>query len=171
MNSPVATDVAYAAGLFEGEGCVSIHRHHPRRQNHPTFSLEALVNMCDREPTDLLHRFWGGRLYTITPKEANWRPITRWLVSGRYAAIFLAAIRPHLQTQRVEAKVELALAFQAQKMPKGPALSFAYHARQAEFAAAIRQLNRVGAAALSADERQEVVDTLLRSSQQPELIA
>jgi hypothetical protein len=79
--------------------------------------------------------------------------------------------RRNLQTQRVEAKVELALAFQAQKMPKGPALSFAYHARQAEFAAAIRQLNRVGAAALSADERQEVVDTLLRSSQQPELIA
>lgn len=162
---PTPVHAAYVAGLFEGEGCIQVHRA-GHKKKHPSYSLCAVIQMCDIEPLRLLQWFWRGRLYEIAPKEADWRLINRWVVSGREAAAFLAAIQPYLQTQRMEAKVELALAFQAQKRRMGRGVTETYRERQAEFAVAIRKLNQVGSTALNEAEREAVLAALLDDQQE-----
>lgn len=71
----LSAEVAFAAGLFEGEGSVIV----------PDVSGAARMTMCstDREPLERLIAVWGGRLYG--PYRHGGRtnkPIYQWQVSG-----------------------------------------------------------------------------------------
>jgi hypothetical protein len=140
--------VLYAAGLFEGEGCVSIARER-RGGGVEWFHLAVVVKMGDREPLDMLLEQWQGNVYALSSPStpANRRPMFSWQVCARQAAAFLADIRPYLLSARRQRAVDLAIAFQAQKVNAGRCATYGYRLRQADYYERMRVLNRRGAAA------------------------
>lgn len=152
----------YAAGLYEGEGATTIAASKAQRRKYASCYLQANVSMVDVEPLEPLHLFWGGRLWHDhrhgggLSNRPEWRPIYRWTTVARQAAAFLAAIRPHIRSVRIQTKIDLGLAFQEQKGNPGP-VSDEYRDRQMQFKQAMHQLNLHGSKALTSDERLAVL--------------
>jgi hypothetical protein len=104
---------AWAAGFFDGEGCVSIHRR--VRRNSVSFIMTAQVTQNDRRPLDALAEIFGGTV--SRPRKEGVDRCHRWRVHSRQAERFLLAILPYLLVKR--APTELALAVQAASAPIG----------------------------------------------------
>ena len=108
--------LAYIAGLFDGEGCVSISRKKSTGVN-PSYGLNVSVSNCHRGVLELLQRIYGGYVkhYIETrPNQRNW--FTWQLSGGKMAASFLADIRPYSIIKAEE--IDLALEFALRVTPK-----------------------------------------------------
>jgi hypothetical protein len=158
-------DLAYIAGIFEGEGCVSISRHlrnDTRAEGRYSYQLHVIFNMTDREPLDLLADYFGGKVRTYDYKpERNARPFHTWHISAKKAIPFLTSLQPFLRCQRIADKVELALAFQASKRYPGRFVHrpehVAYTEERASYWAAMRRLNALGVDTPSPEERAKIL--------------
>lgn len=106
-----ATAVAWAAGLFEGEGTIRINSATRRNLGH----LICSVVNTDRQVVDFFAARWPGYLRAATGLGPNRRPAWIWGIAARKAAVFLRELEPYLVTARVRQKAALALEFQGQK--------------------------------------------------------
>jgi hypothetical protein len=150
-------DVLYAAGLFEGEGCINIQAS-KRSRGRVWYALLCVIKMGDLEPIALLRERWGGSIHHYDHAGVlGHRAMYQWQITAREAAAFLREIRPHLLSTRLRTKADLAIAFQAQKRNTGPVPSIAYLDEQVRFYEAMRVLNRRGVSSLSADDRHVVL--------------
>ena len=97
---------SYAAGYFDGEGCVYIASHKKE------YSLIVEIGNTRPEALFKIREVWGGSV-----REAHKRPNERrrwtWRISAQSAQKFLEDIRPHIIGKSVE--VWLALEFQAHR--------------------------------------------------------
>jgi len=100
----------YLAGIFDGEGCVSVSFH-----NHAmSMTATASVAMCDREPIDLLHKRFGGVVKIEQPKnDGKHRPRRlryRWSVRGKSAteALGVFAVLCKIKHRRASAAAIIA---------------------------------------------------------------
>lgn len=144
-----ATEVAWAAGFFEGEGSVMLLAH---SQSRSLARLSVEVSQVDPDPLEWLRERWGGPIYTGAQRKRQ-RTYYRWIVTATQATAFLGDIQPYVLRPVVRARIELALAFQSQKVATWDNRTDAYHARQADFIAGMRHLNQRGAADLTDLER------------------
>lgn len=141
-SSVTGVELAWAAGLFEGEGSIRVNKPTGRNLGH----LVCSVANTDIEVVRFFQARWPGH-FKIRRPLPNRRPAWEWLISTQRAAAFLRIIRPFVMTDRVKRKIEVALAFQEQKCrtPCGrrswPA---EYVARQWGFYETMRGLNRRG---------------------------
>ena len=103
-------DLAYAAGLFDGEGCIYVAA-------HDRFRLRVQVGMVERAGTTWLHENFGGKLQVKKSQNKNWRAQTVWCLSCKQAAMFLELILPYMKLKHEQA--ELALEREARKGPVG----------------------------------------------------
>jgi len=119
--SPNPTKVAWAAGFFDGEGCIVIRKKLKRKADpeHPhNHFLFVHVSNTQRAPLDEFVALWGGGIVINHRRsEANSRPCWRWQSSTRQAAAALRDMLPYLVVKREEA--EVALAFQERRVPPG----------------------------------------------------
>jgi hypothetical protein len=141
MIAPTAQDCAWAAGFFEGEGSVMIVARPPARV------LAALItdlSQVDREPLQWLRDRWSGTIPPGLRQHAGGRPFFRWRLRGPRAAKFLCDVRPVIVRPLVQRRIDLALAFQAQKTITWENRTPEYAARQRQFIAAMRALNGRG---------------------------
>jgi hypothetical protein len=78
--TPSLPDRAWAAGFFDGEGCVTSHKAKPNRR--PRVDLQ--VAQVDRIPLDEFQRIVGcGNVNgPYTPKNPNAQPVFVWSVGG-----------------------------------------------------------------------------------------
>jgi hypothetical protein len=104
-------ELAWAAGLFEGEGSVRISK--PAFRNWGTLNVD--VPNTDKEIVDFFAQRWAGSVH-YTAAHARQREVWRWRCAARQAAAFLEEIRPFIRTSRVRERIEHGLAFQAQKV-------------------------------------------------------
>jgi len=104
-------ELAWAAGLFEGEGTIRISK--PARRNWGTLGV-SVVN-TDREVVDYFQSRWPGYMKSATGLGPNRRPAWVWVIAARQAAAFLRDIRPFVVTARVLRKLDHGLWFQGQK--------------------------------------------------------
>lgn len=113
----IDVDLAYAAGLIDGEGCIQICKHrHSKYLVGYHYELTVRVAMADAEPILWLKQTFGGSLL-YSPKKGNNKGMYRWSVSPRLAVKCLNAILPYLKAKRTQA--EIALEFQKIKRPAG----------------------------------------------------
>jgi hypothetical protein len=90
---------AYAAGLFDGEGCVQVYMGQGR--THNCFRTTLSLSGVDLRPLRWLRSRYGGKIDISAtpgarPDGCNRRPIGRWQVMGREAEAFARDIRPFL---------------------------------------------------------------------------
>ena len=105
-------DLAYAAGIIDGEGYIGIGVHH-----RPHHRLSVTVGMTDSLVPTWLWITFGGSLNEYQRHHVGWRSIWVWRICDRQAGEFLPQILPYLKVKREHAK--LAIQFQKLKAPQG----------------------------------------------------
>lgn len=102
MQQPI--DLAYTAGLFDGEGAIDIQKinmgKRPRGYNH---ALRVMVQMCDVEGLEVIVKLFGGKIF---PRYTPHRHVVyRWELANMKAVTFLQQIMPYLQVKRERALI------------------------------------------------------------------
>jgi hypothetical protein len=103
--------IIWAAGFFDGEGCISIIRNVVRRGRpveHYFLQITAFQNV--REPLDVLHALFGG---SVKPRDNGWI----WSLSGHSTVTALKELSPFLLVKKAQA--EAAILFQSRKVKRG----------------------------------------------------
>lgn len=105
---------AYAAGLMDGEGYISIHKQKSYCSGNSYLRMKIMISMCETTGLRYIQKTWGGRAHILKNGQANGgennRPILRWYLIADNASSFLQDILPYLKVKRPHA--ELAIAFQ-----------------------------------------------------------
>jgi len=95
--------LAYAAGLFDGEGCVSINKVTAKGYKKPGFQLRASISMTDeRMMMQFQEWFYGGCQYRTRPRAKDY---WMWVVVARGARDFLTKVEPYLVIKKPQALV------------------------------------------------------------------
>jgi hypothetical protein len=103
-------DLAWLAGLIDGEGCFHIRRaigaSGGARRISPSYRFSLLITMCSRETIQRVHEL--ARIGFVTERKRS----TRWSVAwtwwcGPQARSLILALRPYLKTKREEADISL----------------------------------------------------------------
>ncbi len=104
--------LAYFAGLFDGEGCISIGHHKPQRgKRTEQHTLRCSVVMTDKKCVTSFIVF-GGSICQKTKFLTNpkWQPQWTWSISSNQAKGFLETFLPFLRLKKKQA--QLAIEFQ-----------------------------------------------------------
>ena len=97
------TDLAYMAGLFDGEGCISLARHSSGRY----YNVACYIVMTNEYILQLFCFRFGGRVSRKynRPMNPKHQPYWRWSISSRQAYHFLKTIYPYLIIKKPQAEV------------------------------------------------------------------
>jgi len=103
------TDLAYAAGIVDGEGCIAIHKQYAKRS---WFSLTVQVTSTNEWLCEYMKFMFGGTVRSH-PQTYNGsqKLIWRWTICSYKASEFLQLIMPYLNLKRPQA--ELGIKFQS----------------------------------------------------------
>lgn len=117
MSTITLTDLAWSAGIIDGEGCIHIRytdaAYHKGSRN-PQHTLYLKVTMTSEKTVRKLHSLFGvGSIQTQKPPKGA--PVTHniaftWLCTSLQAAKVLTLVRPYLFTKLQEADVALKFA-------------------------------------------------------------
>lgn len=141
-----AEDLAWAAGIYEGEGSTAIADF---RKGGNLGSLRASVTSTDFDIVDFFAENWGGHVY-VREQRPGCMPVSRWTVISRQASLFLIAIQPYVKAARKREIIRIGIAFQAGKS-RSPLIN-----RTAEYAARQHRLrDELGALNTPAHNRKE----------------
>ncbi len=104
--------LAYAAGIIDGEGCVNIAKQPGETIRGYSLVMRVVVTNCSKALIDFLVRTFGGRIYHYVSKGKR-KEYWKWYLFTSNAANFLGTIMPYLIVKRQEA--QLAIEFQQTK--------------------------------------------------------
>ncbi len=99
-------ELSYIAGLFDGEGCISICK--SKARNH--YTLRAQVSMANEFIPTWLHSCFEGSVSLRPRIGENWKDMWAWIVCAKKAVVFIKAVIPYLILKKPQA--EIALQFQ-----------------------------------------------------------
>ena len=95
----------YAAGLFDGEGCVTSYFHSGKYAQ-----VAAKVCMTDPRPLKGLSTTFGGKVRPIKDiRKAHYKPQFEWIVYSKDAKTFFEAILPYAIVKRDQIALALEL--------------------------------------------------------------
>lgn len=126
-------NIAYLAGLFDGEGSICISRYHRKDTPYLAYSLFINVRNTEKELVHCFQRAFGGCVGESQQTGIGTQPIYWWSCSKRRAIEFLDAVYPYLKSTRKRKAVRIARTFQAQKMVGAGSQNDAYRARQERY--------------------------------------
>jgi hypothetical protein len=142
-NGMTEANLNWAAGLFEGEGTVTI----AVRNSDETYRVVCTLGSTDEQLIDLFQAWWPGYKQPAYGERPGRKPAWYWTVIAHKATVFMRTIRPYLRTERVQRKIDLALDFQSFRT-RGPACrTDAYKERQRAIYQSMKALNKRGVAA------------------------
>lgn len=107
------TDLAYIAGIVDGEGCIRIKRTKPYRhltgRQNAAYHAVVQIRMVDEDAIRFIAESLGGWYYVEKPHSAKGRPLFCYSVSNAAAERVLRTLRPYLRVKAEQADVVLAL--------------------------------------------------------------
>jgi len=133
------TELAWIAGLFEGEGTVGITGGGKRPYTRMFVSLTS----TDYEIVKAFVDRWSGQLW-IKQATGNARRHWTWRLSCKKAEAYLIQIRPYIRTKRVREKCDLALKVQSTRRQGTRNGCIEYREMQNSFKAQMHILNKRG---------------------------
>lgn len=163
-------DLAYIAGLVDGEGCIRVKKTKPRPDCvSPSYTAHIHIRMVEESAIKFIHSILGGSYYKEKRPYENRRPLFCWSIHSRQAIMAIAMLRKYLKVKAEQADLLLRLGslkkigsrhktkiVGTQNFPNlyGPRIipSFSYSdeyiARLESLYLESRKLNRVGLAAM-----------------------
>ena len=107
---PSKTDLAYIAGLVDGEGYVGIKKMPPKKDRVSSgYHARIQVRMVDEPAIEFLSSTLGGSYYREKPHAKNGRPLYCYSASDAKAEHVLKRILPYLRIKRTNANAVLEL--------------------------------------------------------------
>jgi len=101
--------LAYLAGFFDGEGCITIIKG-KNHMGNVQYSLRAIVSNTNDYVLQMYEFSFGGRIQKRKYKKPGWRDCYAWELSSTRAYEFLKCVYPYLTIKKAQA--DLAFAFQ-----------------------------------------------------------
>ena len=88
------TDAAWAAGLIDGEGCI-------------TFSRSATVSIDSTSPSVIeeMYKIFGGKCRAVNRRTSTGRPVFRWVAYGELAVRVCLSTLEYLRDKREQASL------------------------------------------------------------------
>ena len=108
-------DLAYVAGIFDGEGCICL-----RSSKRRSYTLDVSIVNTNEWLMQWLKFAFGGNCYSMQYKsneERNWKPCWRWALASNKAMNFLELIHPYLRLKKPQA--DIAIKFQRARRGMG----------------------------------------------------
>ena len=107
-------DLAYYAGLFDGEGCIHIGKTHVKKGGL-LYQLACKIAMYNLPVLEEFKSHFGGSIRhdKKDPIHNKYGLLVTWTIYSSRATTFLSQIMPHLRIKKPQA--ELAIQFQANK--------------------------------------------------------
>lgn len=134
------TDLAYIAGIVDGEGHIQIIRFPaPKKKSTPGWRTTIAVDVTNTDEWLINYLFlnFGGTVYEVKHNNLKWKRCWRWAIRANKAERFLSLILPYLHLKKPHA--ELAIKFQRIKDQR-PKYSKCRRKTEAEFAIEEAQL-------------------------------
>lgn len=103
--------LAYTAGIIDGEGSISLLRGESRPVQY--FGLAVQVGSTTEWLLLWLESEYGGHIYKFNGNRPKSKPAWKWRINGKFALEFLELIVPYLHIKKPQA--ELAIKFQSRK--------------------------------------------------------
>lgn len=128
---PKNTDLAYIAGIIDGEGYIGVYG-----GTTTPHVLTVGIKMCDPEAIGVIVDTFGG---ASSGYENELAYVFRWIVANRRAYDFLKAIRPFLRVKAEQADWAIEY-YEETYRGKGTKLSPQDLAQRAEYAAILKNL-------------------------------
>ncbi len=104
------TDLAWLAGLLDGEGCLFVRKCLPKGRPLPTYTATIRIEMCSEEAVCKAAEIMGA-VVNSSHYRSN-RKVWRTYVHNRAAFELLSLVRPYLTTKAKEADALLAASLQ-----------------------------------------------------------
>jgi len=118
------------AGVFEGEGSISIHG--AGRRGYSILSVQVV--MTDEQIVRAFADRWSNAIRTTDRRPGVWKKAYGWQLRGGTASGFLRELEPFVFSARVREKIELAIEYDSQRRqgsrdPDYKARCFAFRSR------------------------------------------
>lgn len=99
-------NIAYLAGLIDGEGCITIYRHKISecRDDHFAYRIVVQIGMVHKPLVKMLHKEFGGSYGEKKPRDLTRRPYAVWGVRGQRCIDLLHKCLPYLVAKKAEAE-------------------------------------------------------------------
>lgn len=104
------TNKGYFAGLFDGEGCIRIHKYIAKTDKNPKHTLRCSISITNPMVLLLFKKRFGGNIRIRLERSEKNKRQWAWEIANKKAFIFLKVIYPYLIIKKEEAK--LAMYFQ-----------------------------------------------------------
>lgn len=95
------TELAYMAGIVDGEGCITITKRTDTRRG--SYQLILRLSMYDTEPLYLAAKLFGSRVTYANRKDK--KPIAQWVLTGERAGAAFRQLLPYLKVKSIEANI------------------------------------------------------------------
>lgn len=108
------TDLAYLAGIVDGEGSIQIRKHRDKRVS-PGFCYQLVINVANTNEwlINWIHLNFGGNIYRKRKLAQHYKQVYLWSASSLQAKTLLELVLPYLRIKKVQ--TEIALQFQSKK--------------------------------------------------------
>jgi len=102
------TDIAYAAGAIDADGCISIKRTTQRMRlkrdcRNPVYSPRISLGQVTPQVPEFLKEHFSGAIYKTKPGTRNSRPLFKWYISDKTAFIVAGTLLPFLKIKHLQA--------------------------------------------------------------------
>jgi hypothetical protein len=97
-------ELCYLAGLFDGEGCITISLAKGKKRRQPMHLLVCALAMTDEAAVRAYHEKFGGQ-FDGPVKRPRRQPQWRWRVSANDALKFIKTLQPYLRVKAAQARV------------------------------------------------------------------
>ncbi len=104
------TDLAYAAGIIDGDGCIYIDRFKDKKKKHGLYTYVLRVKVCqsDNQAVIWLSETFGGSWreypYHKYKYSANKKPLFIWQINNMKAVELLKIIKPYMKIKIKQAE-------------------------------------------------------------------
>ncbi|MBA7584102.1 hypothetical protein ES708_26055 [subsurface metagenome] len=109
------TDIAYLAGLVDGEGSIVVHRTRPQKNRQrgngkfysdktPRFVVDIAVSMTDKNTIYWIKSLFGGCVYKRADnRQERYRDLYCWQIRANKAIAVMKLLLPYLRTKKYQA--------------------------------------------------------------------
>ena len=103
MSEIIESDLAYIAGIIDGEGCITIQRSKKKRCNAASYQAHIIVCMTSEAVIKhLVDKVPGGWMTTQHKANGN-RTLYRFVVTGNSAYVLAEQLMPYLVEKKNQA--------------------------------------------------------------------
>src|SRR3990167_8928955 len=140
-------DLAYIAGLYDGEGCITLVKQIEKRRSkeYIYYNPKASIGMTNRKAIDFVAERFKGNIWFIK-KNGVWKPLYHFDISNcKRVFVFLKEIYPYLQVKKEQARIVLEFIASRENLPNNVRWGeSSYTTEHHKLCEEIRKLNKRG---------------------------